>query len=269
VHATSARAALLVGIGEFVWPGTKQVWSSTLVGFLGELGFEPNAARKAIQRTAKTGIMTPIRDGRRVRWEITPAGERLLSGGGERIYGWERRSRAWDGRWLLLTVTIPETMRQLRHHVQARLEWVGLGSPAPGQWLSPHPDRVSEQIATTIEDLGLSALSHSFIGVHGLGDEERLVRQAWALDELDALYRAFIERFSGIEASDDRAALVARIELVQGWRRFPYIDPDLPARFLPADWPGDEAARVFREGWERLRTPSQRSWRLLAADQRF
>ncbi|MFF7948037.1 PaaX family transcriptional regulator C-terminal domain-containing protein [Streptomyces griseorubiginosus] len=36
-------------------------------------------------------------------------------------------------------------------------------------------------------------------------------------------------------------------------RRLPYADPGLPAPLLPADWPGERAAAVFRGLHERLR----------------
>ena len=33
----------------------------------------------------------------------------------------------WDGRWLVLSVPIPETQRRLRHRLRTRLTWLGLG----------------------------------------------------------------------------------------------------------------------------------------------
>jgi len=32
---------------------------------------------------------------------------------------------------------------------------------------------------------------------------------------------------------------------VHAWRRFPWIDPGLPAQFLPAPWSGTAAAELF------------------------
>jgi phenylacetic acid degradation operon negative regulatory protein len=34
--------------------------------------------------------------------------------------------------------------------------------------------------------------------------------------------------------------------LVHEYRSFPYVDPNLPPELLPADWPGDEAVRLFQ-----------------------
>ena len=39
--------------------------------------------------------------------------------------------------------------------------------------------------------------------------------------------------------------LVRVIDLVHAWRRFPWIDPGLPAQFLPTPWSGTVAAELF------------------------
>jgi len=39
--------------------------------------------------------------------------------------------------------------------------------------------------------------------------------------------------------------LVRVIDLVHAWRRFPWIDPGLPAQFLPVPWRGTAAAALF------------------------
>lgn len=48
----SAKGLLLVVLGEFVWPRPQPIWSSTLLDALAERDIEPNAARKAMNRTA-------------------------------------------------------------------------------------------------------------------------------------------------------------------------------------------------------------------------
>ena len=86
------------------------------------------------------GLLTSTRHGRRVLWELTPAGAELLEEGTQRIYGFMRERHPWDGRWLVLSVPIPETQRQLRHRLRTRLTWLGLGSPTSGLWVSPDAD---------------------------------------------------------------------------------------------------------------------------------
>ena len=265
VRPSSARALLLVVLGEFVWPSVRPVWSSTLLAALAEFDIEPNAARKALQRTAVTGLMETTRQGRRARWQITRAGFSLFSTGYEQVYGWGARDRSWDGQWFVLSATVPESQRRVRHHLQTRLTWAGLGSPAPGEWLTPHWQR-GEQVARIIRDLGLEDQAHSFIGQLGpVGDESRLVRAAWNLDALAQDYREFIATYSALAPGTDQECLRARVALAQAWRRFPYLDPDLPPQFLPPTWPGEEASRVFRDRHNAWSARSARYWKRLEA----
>ncbi len=257
---SSARALLLVVIGEFVWPTGQPAWSSTLIRALSEFGIEPNAARKALQRIAATGITESGREANRVRWSVTSKGDRILRAGWQRTYGWAARDTQWDGRWLVLSVTVPESQRKLRHHLQSRLIWAGLGSPAPGEWLTPHAER-GEQVAQIVRELGLGEQAHSFVGKLGpVGDPLRLVAAAWDLDDLDKDYRAFIDTYAPWEPRTDREHFRARVELVQDWRRFPYLDPDLPAAYLPPSWPGAQASRLFAERYQAWKEPSGRYW---------
>ena len=257
---SSARALLLVVIGEFVWPADQPAWSSTLLNALSEFDFEPNAARKALQRIAGTGITMSGRQGNRVHWSVTPRGDRILRAGWERTYGWHTRDTAWDERWLVLSVTVPESQRKLRHHLQSRLLWAGLGSPAPGEWLTPHWER-GGQVADIVRDLGLDGQAHSFVGELGpLGDPLRLVAAAWNLAGLDGEYRTFIDTYARLEPRTDREHFRARVELVQDWRRFPYLAPDLPTASLPESWPGAEASRLFAERYAAWKAASRRYW---------
>jgi phenylacetic acid degradation operon negative regulatory protein len=260
MRPSSARALLLVVIGEFVWPTGRPAWSSTLLRALSEFGIEPSAGRKALQRIAATGITTPGREANRVRWSVTGQGDRILRSGWERTYGWHARDTAWDGRWLVLSVTVPESQRKLRHHLQSRLLWAGLGSPAPGEWLTPHAER-GEQVAEIVRQLGLEDQAHSFTGELGpLGDPLRLVGAAWDLDDLDKDYRTFIDAYAGREPRTDREHFRARVELVQDWRRFPYLDPDLPAAYLPPSWHGVQASSLFTERYQAWQAASGRYW---------
>src|SRR4051812_35341946 len=83
----SARGLLLTVLGEFVLPAGGVAWTSAFIDVLGRLGVEEKAVRQALMRTATGGWLAPERVGRRTRWQLTPAAERLLTEGTERIYG--------------------------------------------------------------------------------------------------------------------------------------------------------------------------------------
>lgn len=264
--ATSARSLLLTVLGEFVLPRREPVWTQVLIDVLGRLGVEQKSARQALARTAAEGLLESDRAGRRVRWSLTGQGRDLLSDGAARIYGFGAPAPSWAGDWLVLLVSVPEARRQLRHRLRTRLAWVGLGSPAPGVWLSPDPAK-QDEVASVLADLELTAVSSSFVGSFGrIGSERELVAQAWDLAEVEQAYERFLETFADARPGPDFEILTSQIHLVHAWRRFPFLDPKLPAELLPDRWAGARAAAVFdrlHSGWDER---SRQAWDdLLAA----
>ncbi|MGN9842493.1 PaaX family transcriptional regulator [Nonomuraea sp. H19] len=258
--ATSARSLLLTILGEFVLPRRGEVWTGTLVDALGALGIEEKSARQALSRTAAEGLLDSARHGRKVRWNLTPAGDRLLREGTERIYGFMRRSHGWDGRWLVLIAGVPEAQRQLRHRLRTKLTWLGLGSPSPGLWVIPDESKESA-VRDVIRELNLEDRAYAWTGSSaGIGDTAKLITAAWDLDAVEKRYLSFIERFHGVTVSSDRAAFANQVQLIQEWRRFPFLDPDLPAELLDHDWPGPRAAAVFHDLRNRWHRRAQDEW---------
>jgi phenylacetic acid degradation operon negative regulatory protein len=72
-----------------------------------------------------------------------------------------------------------------------------------------------------------------------------MVGNAWDLAQLAREYDDFVEAFGGQVTPLSPGPLVRVIDLVHTWRRFPWIDPGLPAQFLPAPWRGTAAAELF------------------------
>ncbi len=260
--SASARSLLLTVLGEFVRPAGQPAWTGALVAALAEVGVEEKAARQALSRTAAEHLLSAERDGRRVRWHLTAAGDRLLAEGTERIYSFGRPVQRWDGRWLVLAVSVPETQRQLRHRLRTRLTWAGLGSPLPGLWVTPDIDKEKE-VAAAIEELGVEACS--FVGPYGaVGDQRRVVAAAWQLGELERLYDVFLAEVGGADVAGRAGAFSAQVQLVQRWRRFPFLDPALPAQLLPEGWPGPAAAALFHARHDAWHQQAQAHWRALS-----
>jgi phenylacetic acid degradation operon negative regulatory protein len=142
---------------------------------------------------------------------------------------------------------VPETRRELRHQLRTRLTWAGFGSPAPGVWVSPHPARegAAKQV---VEQLGLDTAAFSFTGPYaGIGSPRTLVDQAWHLADLTTRYAGFVSQFAGLRPEPGDPMLLAQVRLLHEWRRFPMLDPELPAELLPPDWIGARAAGLFTE----------------------
>lgn len=242
----SARALLLTVLGEFVLPSGTGAWTATLIEALEVLGIATKTARQAISRAAEAGWLEPTRHGRRTYWQLTDKGTALLTEGTERIYEFGTgEAGTWDGRWVLLLVSVPETAHHLRYRLRTRLGWAGFAPIGPGDWISPWPERTAEGWQV-LEALGLAGSARSFVGAlepaRGLTD---MVADAWSLADLEADYGRFIRTHARQRPSTPQAAFVALTNLVHEWRSFPGRDPDLPNELLPSRWSGHEAASTF------------------------
>jgi phenylacetic acid degradation operon negative regulatory protein len=247
--APAARSMLLTVLGEYVLPRGEPVWQETLVAALGALKISEHAARQALARSVRDGWLESERHGRRSRLRLSnPTGE-LLRSGAQRIYAFGEKG-AWDGNWLLIVLRVPEAQREVRHQLRTRLAWAGLGSLGGGVWLTPHVDREPELEQIVREEPDADALS--FRGSIGsLGDPQRVAAAAWDLDGVAGEYDQFIARFSKLRPSAPAACFRAQTELVHEWRRFPFLDPDLPDDLLDRKWPRRRAHDLFSDCHER------------------
>ncbi|MDQ4039923.1 MAG: PaaX family transcriptional regulator [Actinomycetota bacterium] len=257
----SASSYLLTVLGEFVLPRQQPVWTAALTDTLELLGIEHRAARQALARTGADGLIASRKVGRRAQWNLTPIGRRLLSNGAERIYNFATETLEWDGEWLVLLVSVPETERGLRRRARTRLAWAGFGSPAPGVWVTPRPV-LADEAREVLADLGLNRSVFSFVGEHaGIGHEPDLVDRAWDLPGIAARYDRFLATFADIEPADDTEALLFQIHLVHEWRRFPFLDPQLPTDLLPEKWVGRSARLLFHDRHDGWRAGAEAQWR--------
>jgi phenylacetic acid degradation operon negative regulatory protein len=232
-----------------VLPRPQGVWQETLVGALVSLGYSRQAARQALARSTRDGWLVTERRGRRSRMTLGDRTAGLLRSGAERIYSFGRPWQ-WDGRWLIVVLRVPEERRAVRHQLRSRLAWTGLGSLGGGVWLTPHVAR-EEELAAAIREEPVAGV-RSFVAELGrMGDPRSLVAEAWDLEAVRAQYEAFIEDFARVRALSAEACFRQQTLLVHAWRRFPFLDPDLPAGVLPPDWPRDRAHALFVERHQR------------------
>ncbi len=256
----SARSLLLTVLGEFVYPRGSHFWTSTLLNALGTLHIEEKSARQAISRASSEGLIDSARSGRRVRWSLTPAGEELLRGGSARIYSFLANEHEWDGQWLLVSVAVPESQRKLRHRLRTQLTWLGMGSPSPGLWVIPAAEKADE-VSTVLASLGLRKSAFVWSGTWlDIGEREDLIAAAWDLDAVAEKYAEFLHAFEPTDGLPPADAFAAQVHLVQAWRRFPFLDPDLPASLLPSNWNGQEAADIFRSCHATWHEAAQTAW---------
>ena len=244
-----AGISLLMILGFYLLDGPASVWQEALVVALQRLGYTGHAARQAIARSTRSGLLTAERCGRRARMSLTPSGLALLRDGGQRLFAFGE-PWPWDGSWLLLNVRVPETQRDVRQRLRKRLGWVGFGSLGNGVWLTPHLDRESELAALLADEP--AAQAWTFRARHGeLGDLDQLVQQAWDIDAMVASYESFIGEFGPLRPTTDDGCFVALTSMLTRWRAFPFVDPDLPASLLPKGWLRERAYTLFHDRRDR------------------
>ncbi|CAM5646997.1 PaaX family transcriptional regulator OS=Streptomyces fumanus OX=67302 GN=GCM10018772_38940 PE=4 SV=1 [Streptomyces fumanus] len=182
----------------------------------------------------------------------------MLEDGDRRIYATEPPA---DEGWVLAVFSVPESERQKRHILRSRLAALGFGTAAPGVWIAPA--RLYEETRQTLGQLGLDGYVDFFRGEHlGFTPTARAAARWWDLAAIAKEHQAFLDRHARVlrdwEERGDAAAAPEDayrdyLLALDSWRHLPYVDPGLPARLLPEDWPGTRSAAVFRALHERLR----------------
>ena len=239
---TSAKAMLLTVLGRCVAVHGTEVWTQTLVGALDAVGVEERNARQALSRLGEQGLLSGRREGRRVRRHLTPEAIDLLETGRQRIFVFGAAPVAWDGRWLVVLCSVPEEHRPKRHLLRSRLGFAGFGFLSAGVAITPHVER-EVVAAEVLEELGLVRNATVFVGEVGeLTTASDLLHRAWDMESLAEEYHVFVQAFRQRRPTTPKERFTALIELLHLWRRFPFIDPELPDELLPASWLGHRAA---------------------------
>jgi phenylacetic acid degradation operon negative regulatory protein len=253
-------------LGTYVRPRRQTVWSGGLVVLLGELGFSEGAARVALTRLVRRGLVERVREGRLVHYRMTPRAQRLLDDGDRRIFAFGR-PRDCVETWTVLWHQIPEDRRLERHRLARRLRFLGFGSVQDSLWVSPH-DHAAE-VAELLADLDVSEFAALFAGrADGVSGLPGLVRRAWDLTGLEGRYLSFCTEFERLLPDDRRAALdnresfAARTRLVHLFRGFPLLDPELPDDLAPLSHARSRAVCLFETLYAGLAAPAQRHFDL-------
>lgn len=256
ISRAQPQRLLVTLLGDY-WRGKSvPIPSAALVALLSEFGVGHDGARSALSRLSRRGMLRCVRQGRRTAYELTDSALAYLDDGAEVIFGFGPCGPPWDEMWSLIAFSVAERERSSRHQLRSRLRWLTFAPLYDGLWISPH-DRLTAAAALA-DELGLDQVTLFRVanvmvpGAQGRSLRTGIdVRTVWQLDGLRTHYQRFVEQFGPLRqrlragqvtASE---ALVMRTEVMSGWRHFPREDPDLPAEFMPPDWPRPAAHELF------------------------
>ncbi|SHN74873.1 PaaX family transcriptional regulator [Cryptosporangium aurantiacum] len=237
-HWLDADAALPLGV---------------LIDLVAEFGISETSARATANRLVKRGVLDAARVGRHAYYRLSATGAQDIRHKAGTVLGFGPAARPWDGRWTLAAFSVPEEQRRLRHQLRSYLRWLGFAPLFDGLWISPHAglDALREVFqAVGVDNLSAFRVVETAVGCSPL--------TAWDLTGIQTAYQDFLADHAALREDirtgsvTPASALTARTRLLESWRVFPGLDPDLPAELLPGDWPRPAAHALFTDLYDGL-----------------
>lgn len=238
--------------------------AAALIAVLGELEVGEAATRATLARMASRGLLEPVRTGRAVSYLLTSVSERVLREARGRVFADDPFAPHGSG-WTLVSFSVPESRRDVRHRVRAQLAWAGFGLLRDGLWIAPGDVDVAEALADVRDDDGagcggghddLELAAFRAVEVPGFS-VARSVGSVWGLGEIEARHRRFQARWAEPPEEEPARALPDLTALVADWLDLLRAVPRLPHEHLPADWPGPRSVAAFRRQHAALAPPAR------------
>jgi phenylacetic acid degradation operon negative regulatory protein len=164
--------------------------------------------------------------------------------------------------WVLVTFSIPEAQRGMRHLLRTLLERAGLARFGNGVWIGP--EVVAPNVHRLVEAAGLSPYVDYFLATYGGFQEDNaaLAGRCWDLGaarrELEAFETAARAQLAASRVTDEQA-FVAAMTLNNAWRRLQSTIPALPSRLLLPGASRPAAEHALKQLLE-ARLPAAHNW---------
>ncbi|MBO4165084.1 PadR family transcriptional regulator [Micromonospora sp. MMS20-R2-23] len=247
------KQLVLAFFGEHVVDAdTGPIRASVLITVLEGAGVAAPATRATLDRLVRSGILARGRSGRETLFSLTEHGAAVLREATYRVRGPRPFDPQGSG-WTLVTFSIPEGQRTLRHRLRSTLTWEGFAPIRDGLWLAPG----EVDLAGSLEPLRQDLAPHAVVAFHArelagfpIGES---VRAAWDIEAIRREHLAFIDRWADPAATTAAAgALTLRTMLVADWLALLRADPRLPAEFMDAQWPAARSVQTYRRAHRAL-----------------
>ncbi|MCI3244970.1 MULTISPECIES: PaaX family transcriptional regulator [Streptomyces] len=241
----SPQRLLTTLLGEYWLDSPAALPMSGLISLLAEFGISETSARATANRLVKRGVLAAEKSGRQSYLRLSDSGREDSRQKTASIVRFGSEAQDWDGLWTVAAFSVPEQERHVRHRVRSYLRWLGFAPLFDGLWVSAHADPGS--LAPILRAAGVENLT--VLRASEAGGAAPL--RAWDLDDVAASYRRFVSEQQDVLAQmkagalGPSAALVHRTKVFDAWRVFPGLDPNLPEKLLPADWPRAQARELF------------------------
>lgn len=252
---TTPQHLLMTLLGHYWFDRAEHLPSAALAELLSEFGISEPSARTAMNRLTRRGLLVSSKRERNTYYGQSARALPLIREAMRRVvvFG-ATESKPWDGVWTMVSFSVPESRRDVRHSIRTNLGWLGFAALYDGLWCSPWDER--DAALAMLSDLGV----HSATVMRADVDPRSTVQplSAWDLEAVRQRYLEFEEEFSPMLDDVRRGALTAsraltaRTKVMDSWRTFPGLEPDLPAGLLPGDWPRTRTRKLFLELYDSL-----------------
>lgn len=240
---------LLAFLGELVVDrGLGPVPAAVLLEVLGDLGVAPAAARATLTRMVSRGLLSRVPSGRSVSYLLTSTSEDVLREARDRVFAADPFAPEGEG-WTLVTFSVPEKQRDVRHRLRAQLGWAGFGLLRDGLWIAPGEVDVGQLLGTVRDEArggsGLELLAFRAAEIPGF-PVGTAMNGAWRLAEIRSHHERFQAAWAESDpAPDELAAVCTLTALVADWLGLLRAAPRLPVEHLGDDWPSGGSVEVF------------------------
>lgn len=239
-------------LGDYIDSADAMLPAAAVVAVLGEFGISPGSARAALARLVRRGLLGTRGSARAAVYHVRPdviVHHRAVMHSFLRFGAVPREG---DGRWLVVSYSLPEARQPQRHAVRKALGALGFARLYDSVWVSPAAD--PEPVRGALRDLLVDVPGARWSVMRARFDDDPAAQGPTAAFDVEGLagqYRRFVEDHAALRAAalEGRVrpaqALVARATVMDAWRSFVHSDPDLPVELLPADWPRPAARATF------------------------
>ncbi|MDW9625937.1 phenylacetic acid degradation operon negative regulatory protein PaaX (plasmid) [Sinorhizobium meliloti] len=231
---TPLRAAsfIVTIYGDVVEPRGGAIWIGNLIEICAGVGISETLVRTAVSRLVAAGQLAGEREGRRSFYRLTDAARAEFAAAARVIFG-PPEEASWHFVQLMGS-SAEERMQMLERSGHARL------GPRLAVGVRPFPSAIMPAVVFRAEP------------AQGASELKAFASGCWDLGPHAQAYRRFLACFGKLAVLPDTAraiapaeCLSARLLMVHQFRFVTLREPRLPAEILPADWPGDEARRLF------------------------
>ena len=234
---------------------------NTIIQLCAELDVAEDAARGALARFKRRGILISKKQNGVIGYAISPEMRKSFDQGDARVL--QRREAPIGEGWILVAFSIPEKLRSIRYHLRSRLTRIGFAQVTGGLWIAPL--QLSSDAISLAKSLKVEKYMNIFSAEHiAFVPTNSAVQEWWDLDGIEEVYNSFIRTTKPViknwatktSVVDPARAFRDYTTILTNWRHAPYFDPGLPAEFLPKSWAGYQATKNFFKLHDKLAGPA-------------